>query len=92
MVRANIKGFMYVEHIDESSCWFHSSMNINPNFAHMPDWFLNFILKKVVDVIVVKLRKENVFDSPEVNKQMRERKEFYDGLIAQLKEIGIKFD
>jgi hypothetical protein len=89
VVRANIKGFVYVEHIDE---WFHGCMNVNPNFAYMPHWFLNFILKKVVNVIVVKLREENVFDSPEVNEQMQKRKEFYDGLISQLKEIGIKFD
>ena len=89
MVRANIKGFVYVEHIDESSC---GCMNVNPNFAYMPHWFLNFILKRVVNVIVVKLREENVFDSPEVNEQMLKRKEFYDGLISQLKEIGIKFN
>ena len=83
---------MYVEHIDDSSCWFHGMMNANPNFAYMPDWFLNFILKKVVNVIVIKLRKENVFDTPEVNEQIQKRKEFYDRLISQLKDIGIKFD
>ena len=31
VVRAEIiKAFMYVEHIDESSCWFHGYMNMNP--------------------------------------------------------------
>jgi hypothetical protein len=74
VVRANIKGFMYIESIDANSCWFHGNMNINPNFTYMPDWFLNYVLKKVVNVMVIKLSKENIFDNAEVQEKMVERK------------------
>lgn len=91
VVRMNIRGFMYIEYIDENTCWYHGNMNVNPNFAYMPDWFLNFVLKKVVDVIVIKLRKENVFDNPDVKQKMVERKEFYESLTEHLKEAGVQF-
>jgi len=81
---------MYIEFIDKDSCWFHGNMNINPNFAYMPDWFMNFVLKKIVSVMVIKLRKENVFDVAEVKEKMsKDRKEFYDNLKEQLREAGV---
>jgi hypothetical protein len=56
VVRAEIiKAFMYVEHIDATSCWFHAYMNMNPKIQFMPDSFLSFVIKKIVNVIVKKL-------------------------------------
>ncbi len=46
VVRADVlKGFMYVEHIDQKSCWFHGFMNMNPKIQFMPDSFISFVLK-----------------------------------------------
>ena len=64
VVRAEvIKGFMYVEHIDDHSCWFHGFMNMNPKIQFMPDSFISFVLKKIVGVMVKKLQKESVFEN-----------------------------
>jgi hypothetical protein len=50
-----IKGFIYVEHIDSESCWFHGYINMNPRIQFMPDSFMNFVLKKIVGVMVKKI-------------------------------------
>lgn len=47
-----IKGFMYIEHIDEDHCWFHGMMNVDPKFAMLPDWLLNFTIKRVIFIII----------------------------------------
>lgn len=53
VVRADwLIGFNYVQQIDENSCWFHGLLNIDPKFAYLPDWLLNFTIKRAVYVMV----------------------------------------
>ncbi len=91
VVRAEIiKAFMYVEHIDESSCWFHGYMNLNPKIQFMPDSFIGFVIKKIVNVMVKKLQKESIFEDKAVIERMAERKEFYDMVRAELTKMGVE--
>ncbi len=55
VVARMIKGFMYVEHIDNDNCWFHGFINIDPNFSFIPDWVINFTVKRVLYVIIGKM-------------------------------------
>ena len=66
LVRAEmVKGFMYVEEIDEQSCWFHGYINVNPKLALIPDWFLNFMVKRVVYKVMSKLQGKDAFEGNE---------------------------
>ena len=85
-----IKGFMYVEHIDATSCWFHGYMNMNPKIQFMPDSFLNFVIKKIVNVIVKKLQREQIFEDKAIIERMAERKEYYDLIRSELTKIGVE--
>ena len=49
VVRADMcKGFTLLEYIDEDSCWLTGFININPKFAYIPDWFLNYLVKRSI--------------------------------------------
>ena len=82
-----IKGFMYVEHIDEDHCWFHGMININPNFSLIPDGLVNMIVKRVVYILIGKLENKEVFENELIIKRMSERTEFYDKIKARLREV-----
>lgn len=75
-----IKGFNYVEHIDDKSCWYHGMINLNPHFALLPDWFFNFIIKRALYVMIGKIQNKEVFENQVLMKRVEERKEFYEDL------------
>ena len=57
-----IKGYIYLEHIDDDNCWFHSYVNIDPKFKFVPEWLLNFSLKRAICVMISKISdKENFY-------------------------------
>jgi len=82
------KGFMYMEHIDENSCWYHGMINIDPNFTFLPDWILNFTVKRLIYVIMGKMQNKDFFENELIKKRMTERPEFYDKLRTRLSEIS----
>ena len=80
-VRAEmIKGFMYMEEIDQNSCWFHGFMNMNPKLALMPDWFFNFIIKRVVNVLIKKLQSKDFFDLEILKQRMEENPQKFESI------------
>ena len=91
LVRAEmVKGFMYVEEIDADNCWFHGYMNINPKLALMPDMFLNAVIKRVVNKIIIKLRDSDVFDNDHIKKRIAENPEKFEKIRAALAEAGVQ--
>ena len=49
VIRAEmVRGFQFLEYIDDNSCWLTGLMNVNPNFDYIPDWFVNFMIKRVI--------------------------------------------
>ena len=89
VVRAEIiKAFMYVEHIDAKSCWFHGYMNMNPKIQFMPDSFVGYVIKKIVNVMVKKLQREQIFEDKAILERMAERKEYYDIIKSELIKMG----
>ena len=88
IVRAQvIRGYNYVEHIDDESCWFHGMININPNFSFVPDWFLNFIVKRAVYVMIGKVQSKEVFENELLTKRIEERKEFYQNIKKRIEDL-----
>ncbi|CDW82781.1 UNKNOWN [Stylonychia lemnae] len=82
------RGFMYIEHIDDNSCWYHGMININPNFTFIPDWILNFTVKRMIYVIVGKLQNKDFFENEMIKKRMAERPEFYERVKNRLREFS----
>ena len=79
LVRAEcIKGFMYMEHIDDGSCWFHGYMNVNPNLSFMPDSFFNFLIKRIIYKIIDKLQGKETFEKDVLNTRIVEKAAQYD--------------
>lgn len=78
-VRAEmVKGFMYVEEIDAENCWFHGFINVNPKLAVVPDWFINFIVKRVVNKVIINMRSKDMFDNDALRKRIEDNKEKFD--------------
>lgn len=91
IVRAEIiKAFIYVEHIDANTCWFHSFMNMNPKIQYMPDSFFGWVLKKIVNVMVKKLQREFTFEDKALIERMGERKEYYDMVREEFGKMGVE--
>ena len=57
-----VKGFMYIESVDENNSVFHGYINFNPKLALVPDWFLNVMIKRVVNKVIIKMRTEKMFE------------------------------
>ena len=55
VVAQMIKGFMYVEHIDEENCWYHGLINVDPKFGFIPYMMINFLVKRIVYIMIGKL-------------------------------------
>lgn len=82
-----IKGFMYVEHIDSQNCWFNGLINVDPKFSYIPDSLINFIIKRVIYVLIGKLQSKEIFENDVIKKRINERVEFYDKLRKRLSEV-----
>eukprot|EP00347_Sterkiella_histriomuscorum_P001077 403373418 len=82
-----IKGFLFSEHIDENTCWFHGMMNVDPKFAIIPDWLINFTVKRLIYVIMGKLQKLKVVESDIFERRVEERKDYYERIRKRLEEI-----
>jgi len=81
------KGFMYVEHIDDNTCWYHGMINVDPNIALLPDWILNFTVKRLIYVVMGKMQNKDFFENELIKKRMSERPEFYEKLKRRLSEV-----
>jgi hypothetical protein len=84
-----LKGFMYIEHIDNDSCWYHGYMNIDPKFAMMPDMIINTFVKRVIYIIIGKLQNKEIFENEMIKQRMNENEEFYNILKSKLRELDI---
>lgn len=82
-----VKGFMYVEHIDQDSCWFHGYINFNPKFAYLPDWLLNFSVKRIMYVMIGRIQNKEVFEKESLKKRIEERKEYYDKIRDRIRQV-----
>ena len=74
------RGFKYIEEIDEDNCWYHGFINVNPNFKYLPNWVLNFSIKRVIYVIIGRLQSKEFFQN-DVMKEVLEgegKKAFFD--------------
>lgn len=80
-------GFMYLEHIDDESCWMTGFINVDLNFAYIPDWFLNFIMKRVIYVMIGKISSKEMFENETIKAKVEERKEFWDKVQSKLREM-----
>jgi hypothetical protein len=56
----------------------------------MPDSFLGFVIKKIVNVMVKKLQREQVFEDKAIIERMAERKEYYDIIKSELIKLGVE--
>ena len=56
----------------------------------MPDSFLGFVIKKIVNVMVKKLQREQVFEDKAIIERMAERKEYYDIIRSDLIKLGVE--
>ena len=64
LVRATInKAYYFIEHIDEENCRFHGMVNVNPNFAYIPDWFFNFVIKRALYIVIGKVQDKKNFEN-----------------------------
>lgn len=81
---------MYVEHIDQNSCWLHGFMNMNPKVQFMPDSFLGFVIKKIVNVMVKKLQRQPIFEDKAVLERMEERNDFYQKIREEFEKMGVE--
>ncbi len=81
---------MYVEHIDQNSCWLHGFTNMNPKVQFMPDSFLGFVIKKIVNVMVKKLQRQPIFEDKAVLERMEERNDFYQKIREEFEKMGVE--
>ena len=81
------KGFLLLEYIDEKSCWLTGFININPKFAYIPDWFLNYLVKRSIYSMTHRISEKENYENEEVTKKMEEKIQFWDHIRERLKEI-----
>jgi hypothetical protein len=62
---------------------------MNPNLALLPDWFLNAVIKRVVNKIIIKLRAKDIFDNDLIKKRVESKPEKYNCLKAALTDAGV---
>lgn len=61
-VRAEmIKGYQYVEAIDKDSCWLNGLMNVDPKLTFIPNFFINFTVKRVLYIMSRKLSNKELY-------------------------------
>lgn len=64
VIRAEmIKGFQFLEYNDDNSCWWTGLINVNPNFDYVPDWFVNFMIKRVIYSMMDKISKREYYEN-----------------------------
>jgi hypothetical protein len=56
----------------------------------MPDSFLGFVIKKIVNVMVKKLQREQVFEDKAIIERIAERKVYYDIIRSELIKLGVE--
>ena len=81
-----VRGFQFLEYCDDNSCWFTGLMNVNPNFDYIPDWFVNFMIKRVIYGMMDKIGNKDFYENDQVKIKMEERKEFWEEIRKQLNE------
>ena len=59
---------------------------MNPNIAFFPDWFLNFVLKRVVNVVVGKLTDKEYYQKEKVRKAIQDKKDNWAYLLKNFKK------
>ena len=90
LIRAEmVKGFMYLEYIDEENIWFHGFINVNPKLALIPDWFLNSIVKRVIDKVIIKMRDKGVFENDTIKERVKANPEKFEKIKQALREAEI---
>ena len=47
-----IKAFQYYEPIDAESCWYTSLINVDCKIEYVPNFLMNFTVKRVLYVII----------------------------------------
>lgn len=84
------KGYHFIEKLDDNRCRYTNIANSDPKLKLMPNWFFNFMAKKMCHKFLDLIQKK----AKEVPKsiygeRMRERKDFYDkiGNLLEGKEL-----
>lgn len=87
VVAKMIRGFMYIEKNDDESCWYHGLMNVDPMFGFIPYMMINFMVKRIVYLMIGKIQNKEVFENEIVMQRMSERTEFYETIKKRLDEF-----
>jgi hypothetical protein len=62
-------------------------MNINPRLAYIPDFLINFTVKRVIYMIIGRMASKELFEKFYKDKKLEEKKEFYDRIKNLLREF-----
>jgi len=90
IVRAEMdRGYVWLEPIDDNSCWMHSISRADPKMKLIPDWFLNWAFKRAAKIMMKKFNKKETYLTGPLAKRMDEKRGFYDELRARLKALGM---
>ena len=82
-----VKTFQYFEPIDSESCWYTSLINVDVKLTYVPDFLVNFTVKRVLYVIIgIMQNKEHFYKCfNKINND--ECQEFFDRLKKTLSEF-----
>jgi hypothetical protein len=58
-----IKGYMYIEHIDEDNCWYHGLINVDPMLGMIPNFLVNFMVKRIVYIMIGRIQNKEIFEN-----------------------------
>ena len=62
--------------------------NMNPNLAYMPNWLLNFGVKKAIPHMIAKFTDPAIIlKNEKLTKRIEEKKEFYDMIKRRVNDL-----
>ena len=64
-------------------------MNVNPKLALIPDFFINAVVKRVVNKMIISLRSKDVFDNDSIKKRIQDNPEKFELMKNCLREAGV---
>ncbi len=54
---------MYIEHIDEDNCWYHGLINVDPMLGMIPNFLVNFMVKRIVYIMIGRIQNKEIFEN-----------------------------
>jgi len=86
-------GCLYFRYIDENTTLFRGIFNTDPHMSLIPNWLLNFAVKKVIYALLGIIQEKSLkFAGTEIEKRVKENTYLYDEIRRRLKFVVKKED